>query len=96
VAAVRQLRAARCAYPLSILVPLGADPHAAADAAKADIIHLCWERGGQRPQDLVTRDLLDRARHAGREIVLWHEERPAVLADLVEQWCWGSARMNWS
>ena len=81
---VRELRDAGCPYPLSILVPLGADPHAAADAAKADIIHLCWERGGQRPQDLVTTDLLDRARHAGRQIVLWHEERRAVLADLVK------------
>jgi glycerophosphoryl diester phosphodiesterase len=55
----------------------------AADAAKADIIHLCWERGGERPHDLVTRGLLDRARHAGREIVLWHEERPALIPDLV-------------
>lgn len=80
---VRELRDAGCPYPLSVLVPLGADPHTAADAAGADIIHLCWERGGDRPQDLVTAALLDRARHDGREIVLWHEERPAVIADLV-------------
>lgn len=80
---VRELRDAGCPYPLSILVPLGADPHDAAAAAGADIIHLCWERGGDRPQDLVTAELLGRARRAGREIVLWHEERPSIIADLV-------------
>ena len=81
---VRELRDAGCPYPLSVLVPLGADPHGAADAAGADIIHLCWERGGERPQDLVTADVLDRARRAGREIVLWHEERPPIIRDLVD------------
>jgi glycerophosphoryl diester phosphodiesterase len=82
IAQVRELRDAGCPYPLSVLVPLGADPHEAA-AAGADIIHLCWERGGDRPQDLVTAELLGRARRAGREIVLWHEERPSIIADLV-------------
>jgi len=81
---VRELRDAGCPYPLAVLVPLGADPQAAADAADADIVHLCWERGGERPQDLVTPDLLDRARRTGREVVLWHEERPTVIADLVK------------
>lgn len=81
---VRELRAAGCPYPLSVLVPLGADPHLAADAAGADIIHLCWERGGERPQDLVTPDLLGQAKRAGREVVLWHEERPPIISDLVK------------
>jgi len=81
---VRELREAGCPYPLSVLVPLGADPHLAGDAAGADIIHLCWERGGERPQDLVTADLLDRTRRAGREIVLWHEERQPIIRDLVD------------
>lgn len=80
---VRELREAGCTYPLSVLVPLGADPHDAADAAGADIIHLCWERGGDRPQDLVTSEVLARAKRAGREIVLWHEERPTIIKDLV-------------
>ncbi|TDQ13631.1 glycerophosphoryl diester phosphodiesterase [Phyllobacterium brassicacearum] len=80
---VRELRDAGCPYPLSVLVPLGVDPHEAADAAGADIIHLCWERGGNRPQDLVTTELLERAKNAGRGIVLWHEERPTIIDDLI-------------
>lgn len=83
IASVRELREADCPYPLSVLVPLGVDPHEAADMAGAVIVHLCWERGGERPQDLVTADLLERAREAGRAVVLWHEERPPVIADLV-------------
>ncbi|WEX11969.1 glycerophosphodiester phosphodiesterase [Chelativorans sp. AA-79] len=80
---VRELRGAGCRWPLSVLVPLGKDPHEAGEEADADIVHLCWERGGTRPQDLVTQELCRLAREAGREIVLWHEERPEVIADLV-------------
>jgi glycerophosphoryl diester phosphodiesterase len=82
-AQVRDLRDAGVQYPLSILVRVGADPHAAANAAGADIMHLCWESAGPRPQDLVTAGLLETAFAAGRDVVLWHEERPAVIADLV-------------
>ncbi len=82
-AQVRELRDAGCPFPLSILVRVGADPHAAAEAAGADIMHLCWESAGPRPQDLVTPALLDTAFAAGREVVLWHEEREAIIADLV-------------
>lgn len=82
-AQVRELRDADCDYPLSVLVRVGHDPHALGDAAGADILHLCWERAGERPQDLVTRALLDRAVQERREIVLWHEERADILADLM-------------
>ena len=78
-AQVRQLREAGCDHPLSVLVRVGHDPHALADQAGADILHLCWERAGPAPQDLVTPDLLARAFADGREVVLWHEERPGVL-----------------
>ena len=81
-AQVRELRDAGCDYPLSVLVGAGADPFALGDAVGADILHLCWERVGERPQDLVTEELLARAFGEGREIVLWHEERPAILAEL--------------
>lgn len=77
------LRAAGCDYPLSVLVPVGADPHALAEGAGADIIHLCWERAETRPQDLVTEALIDKARRAGRQIVLWHEERADIIADII-------------
>lgn len=80
---VHGLRAAGCDLPLAVLVRPDCDPHAAGDAAGADILHLCWENAGARPQDLITGALLDRARAQGREIVLWHEERPAILAALM-------------
>ena len=78
-AQVRELRDAGCEYPLSVLVRVGHDPFALGDSAGADVLHLCWERAGVRPQDLVTPELLDRAFHQGREIVLWHEERLPIL-----------------
>jgi len=80
---VRKLREAGCPFPLSVLVPLGADPFAAAAGCGADIVHLCWERGGDRPQELVSAALMERAREKGLAVVLWHEERPPVIADLV-------------
>src|SRR5690606_5039230 len=58
---VRQLRDMGCDYPLSVLVRVGHDPHAMADRAGADIIHLCWENAGPRPQDLVDETLLTKA-----------------------------------
>lgn len=82
-AQVRELRDSGCDYPLSVLVRVAHDPHALGDHCGADILHLCWERAGDRPQDLVTEPLLAKAFRAGREIVLWHEERPQIIADLV-------------
>ena len=81
---VRALRDMGCTLALSVLVPVGQDPHDAADRAGADILHLCWERAGARPQDLVTPTLLDRAFRAGREVVLWHEERVDILAEIMQ------------
>ena len=80
---VADMVAAQCPYPLAILVPLGADPFERAAQSGADIIHLCWERGGDRPQDLVTPSLLVTAAAKGLDIVLWHEERKTVLDDLL-------------
>lgn len=82
-AQVRELRDAACDFPLSVLIRVGHDPHALGDEAGADILHLCWERAGERPQDLVTEALMARAFEAGREIVLWHEERRTILDDLM-------------
>jgi glycerophosphoryl diester phosphodiesterase len=83
-AQVRELRDSGCDYPLSVLVRVGHDPHALGDSAGADILHLCWERAGERPQDLVTPALLEKAFRMHREVVLWHEERPAILAEIME------------
>jgi glycerophosphoryl diester phosphodiesterase len=83
-AQVRELRESGCDYPLAVLIRLGHDPHALGDSAGADVLHLCWERGGDRPQDLVTPALMQKAFRMSREIVLWHEERPAILADIMQ------------
>lgn len=74
---VEMLKEAGSTYPVSALVPLGADPHE--HAARADVIHLCWERM-ERPQDTLTPELFARAFRAGKEVVLWHEEDPARMA----------------
>ncbi|MCT7373941.1 glycerophosphodiester phosphodiesterase [Chelativorans salis] len=80
---VRALRDEGCDFPLSVLVRLGADPLEEAERAAADIVHLCWERGGDRPQDLVTPELSAAILESGRQIVLWHEERPDIIVDIV-------------
>lgn len=78
-AMVATLRAAGVSYPTAALVPLGADPFV--HAAEADIVHLCWE-AMDRPQDTLTPTFLERARAAGKSIVLWHEEDPDRMASL--------------
>ena len=80
---VRMLREEGCEWPLSVLVRLGADPMHEAERAGADIVHLCWERGGESPQDLVTPELTTAILKSGRQIVLWHEERPDIISDIV-------------
>lgn len=58
------------------------DPVAAARDARAAYVHLCWERRAPDPSALLTGALLGRIRAAGLGIVLWHEERPHVIARL--------------
>src|SRR5690606_31681264 len=57
--------------------------HALGDEAGADILHLCWEKASETPQEFVTGQLMETAFSAGREIMLWHEERPAVLREIM-------------
>ncbi|MBP1849144.1 glycerophosphodiester phosphodiesterase [Rhizobium halophytocola] len=81
-AEIAALKAVDCPYPLAVLVPLDANPFQLAEQSDADIIHLCWERGGERPQDLATDELLADAEKRGLGVVLWHEERRSVLSDI--------------
>lgn len=83
VAQVRELRDMGCDFPLSVLIRVGADPHALGEESGADILHLCWERASDTPQEFVTQELIERAFAGGRELVLWHEERPDVLKDIM-------------
>lgn len=80
---LQSLAGADSPFPLSVLVPLGEDPFALADASGADIIHLCWEHGGSRPQDLITDSLIAEADRRGLPIILWHEERIDVVNELI-------------
>ncbi|GHA21439.1 hypothetical protein GCM10007989_15970 [Devosia pacifica] len=83
-AQVRELRDAGCQWPLAVLVRIGCGPLAFADKAGADLVHLCWEKDGERPQDKVTNDLCDRIFRSQRHIVLWHEERADILKDMLD------------
>ena len=82
-AAIDRLHRAGCLLPLSILVPVGADPFALAAQTTLDMIHPCWEHASPTPQHLLTPDLIDRAASDDLDIITWHEERPGILADLV-------------
>jgi len=53
-------------------------------AVEADYIHLCWENAAPAPHTLLAPALLARIRQRGLGIILWHEERPAELRELVK------------
>jgi glycerophosphoryl diester phosphodiesterase len=81
---VKELRDVNCDFPLSILIQKGHDPFLLALETGANIIHPCWENASPTPQELITQELLIRAQETGLEIVLWHEERPAVLEKIIQ------------
>lgn len=82
-AQVRELRDMGCDYPLSVLIRVAHDPHDLGEKSGADVLHLCWEKASDTPQEFVTEELTERAFADGKEIVLWHEERPDVLKDIM-------------
>ncbi len=53
-------------------------------AVEADYAHLCWEKASPTPHKLLTPSLISDIRQRGLGIVLWHEERPAELRELVK------------
>jgi glycerophosphoryl diester phosphodiesterase len=66
--------------PTALLVrPAVADPVGEAVTAGGSYVHLCWEKRSANPAADVTPELLARCRAAGLGVVLWHEERPAVI-----------------
>lgn len=74
---VQMLKKAGSTYPISGLVPIGADPHT--HAADAGVIHLCWEHM-PAPQETLTLEFFARAFRDGKQVVLWHEEDPVRMA----------------
>ena len=79
-----ELRENICEYPLSILLPFGKEPIDLAGSVGVDIIHLCWEKAHPKPQQLIKPELLKDAKNSGLEVILWHEERPEILNDLLD------------
>jgi len=81
--ALSELGARGCAYPRSVLVRRGVDPVERALEAGVQLAHLCWEWAQVSESELRASGLLTRAARNGLHIVLWHEERPAVLRQLL-------------
>jgi len=53
-------------------------------AVEADYVHPCWERASTTPHELLTPELVAAIRRHGLGIVVWHEERPEELRELVK------------
>jgi glycerophosphoryl diester phosphodiesterase len=53
-------------------------------AVEADYVHPCWEKASPTPHKLLTPQLISDIRQRGLGVVLWHEERPAELRELVK------------
>jgi glycerophosphoryl diester phosphodiesterase len=79
---IEELRNAGCDYPLSVLVPLGVDPFEYVGDLRVEMVHLCWENASDTPAELITDELLSQFREKETQIVIWHEERAGVLAEL--------------
>ena len=60
----------------------GVDAVALAASCGASYVHPCWERRGERPDELLTPEWIAQVRGAELGIICWHEERPEVIAGL--------------
>jgi glycerophosphoryl diester phosphodiesterase len=74
---------------IRISVPIGEQDREAnyvewALAVEADFVHLCWERASPTPHALLTLAMIAHIRQHRLGIILWHEERPAELQELVK------------
>ena len=53
-------------------------------AVEADYVHPCWEDESPTPHKLFTSAMISHIRQQGLGIILWHEERPEELRELVK------------
>ena len=53
-------------------------------AVQADYVHPCWERAAPAPHELLTPEMVAAIHGRGLGIVVWHEERPEELRELVK------------
>lgn len=61
---------------------------ALAREARADCIHFCWERHPS-PHTLLTDALMKTCAQAGLKVMIWHEERPAEIREIVKRNIYG-------
>ncbi|PHR93533.1 MAG: hypothetical protein COA78_32680 [Blastopirellula sp.] len=85
VSLIRELREMGCAYPLGILVPVGADPLTYLGGVDVDVVHLCWRYASENPHELLTDDLMQEFTDHGHQVVIWDEDRAKVLDALWNQ-----------
>lgn len=52
-------------------------------AIDANYVHPCWEHASPTPHQLLTPTLINAIRQKGLGIIIWHEERPEELRELV-------------
>lgn len=52
-------------------------------AIGADYVHPCWENSSPTPHQLLTPALIASIRRRGLGLIVWHEERPEELRELV-------------
>lgn len=71
-----------------LLADWEADFVALARRACADCIHFCWERHPS-PHRLLTDEVFRRAQEADLAVLLWHEERPDEIRELVRKPIYG-------
>jgi glycerophosphoryl diester phosphodiesterase len=76
---IAELREAGCEYPLSVLLPSGVDPPGYAVGLPVEILHLCWRGAAEDPHELLIDELIQRLCEHDHQIVIWHEDRAAVL-----------------
>ncbi len=50
---------------------------------RCHMLHPCWEERAPRPHLLLSASDVERLRHEGFELIIWHEERPAELKALL-------------
>jgi glycerophosphoryl diester phosphodiesterase len=53
-------------------------------AVEADYVHPCWENASPTPHKLLTPAMISDIRQSGLGLIVWHEERPAELRELVK------------
>jgi len=84
-ALLRQVKELAPEIPTSALVgQASGDFVEIARAAGADYIHLCWEGRSPTPHKLLTPELVAKIHEQGLGIIIWHEERPEEIREILK------------